>query len=84
MEDARELKIITFNEILDVIKPIKENLNLNNDKLSQNIPERRRAGYIRGVLINYLIEGVFLHLKIIMTTYYQEIVSLLLNAAIKI
>lgn len=59
MEDARELKIITFNEILDVIKPIKENLNLNNDKLSQNIPERRRAGYIRGVLINYLIEGVF-------------------------
>ena len=32
MEDARELKIITFNEILDVIKPIKENLNLNNDK----------------------------------------------------
>lgn len=63
MEDARELKIISYADILDTLEPVKESLRLDNKKLSPEIPYRRRTGYIRGVLIDYLINGVFAAFK---------------------
>ncbi len=59
MEDARELNIINLNDIMEVIIPIKDNLELKQSNLLQGIPDRRKSGYIRGVLIGYMVNAVF-------------------------
>lgn len=59
MEDARELNIINLNDIMEVIIPIKDKLELKDGYLLQEIPDRRKSSYIRGVLIGYMVDAVF-------------------------
>lgn len=58
MEDARELKIISYDDVFSTIAHIEDDLKLRKELLIEPIPERRRVSYIRSVLINYLVEGV--------------------------
>lgn len=59
MEDARELKILSYQDIYDTLKPLHSKLLLKQENLKDDIPERRRMAYIRSVVINHLVEGFF-------------------------
>lgn len=59
MEDARELNIINFNDIMEVISPINDSLEIKKNNLLEEIPDRRKSSYIRGILIGYMINAVF-------------------------
>lgn len=59
MEDARELKIINISDIENILNPIINNLKINQDKLNNKETDRRKTGYIRAILINYLVNIIF-------------------------
>lgn len=58
MEDARELNIITLEEIFDVCTPIYQKLNLDERKMNSLPSARRKSGYLRAKLISYLVESI--------------------------
>lgn len=78
MEDARELKILTYDDIYKTISPLLKKLNLKESRLSDDIPDRRRMAYIRGVLINILVDEAFLSFK----NKYNNIISENINPLI--
>jgi len=59
MEDAKELNIITFEEIKKVCEPIYDRLKIDKDKEKSLPSERRKLAYLRSKLINYLVSSIY-------------------------
>ena len=58
MEDARELKIISFNDIKEAISPLQLPETINEAKLMDFDSDRRRTSFLRTMVIGKLIDGV--------------------------
>ena len=57
MEDARELKIISFHDMTKVVEPIKHLLYVNYEKLKALDSDRRRASFVRTQVISAMIDA---------------------------
>lgn len=57
MEDARELKIITYSDFKDVISPIYVELNVNEERLSRMDSDRRRSAMLRTLIIGKMVKS---------------------------
>lgn len=58
MEDARELRIISYEDILDVLEPLKASLNIDEEKQKTMDSDRRRAGFLRAQLISHIVRSL--------------------------
>ena len=58
MEDARELRIISYEDILDVLEPLKAALNIDEEKQKAMDSDRRRAGFLRAQLISHIVRSL--------------------------
>lgn len=58
MEDARELRIISYEDILNVLEPLKLALNINEEKQRNMDSDRRRAGFLRAQLISHIVTSL--------------------------
>lgn len=59
MEDALELGIISFEDIMRVVDPVYDKLKLDPQQMDAMDSNRRRAGRIRANIITLIIESVF-------------------------
>ena len=58
MEDARELRIISYEDILDVLEPLKAALKINEEKQRDMDSDRRRVGFLRAQLISHIVASL--------------------------
>ena len=59
LEDAREMNILSLDEIVSILKPLCNNDPKLNDIIKNvNISDRRKMSYLRGKSIGCAIEGV--------------------------
>lgn len=59
MEDALELGIIGFADLMSVIAPVYDRLGLDPERLAGMDSDRRRAGLVRAKLIALMIDAAF-------------------------
>ena len=71
MEDARELKILSFDDILTCIAPLNDSLKIDEDKLYKMDSDRRRATFVRTCVIGELSKIVLSSLE----SNYKEILD---------
>lgn len=55
MEDARELGILRYDDILEVIKPIKHLLGMDEMRIKEMYSDRARVSYLRSLVISLLV-----------------------------
>ena len=76
MEDARELRIISYDTIRAAVAPLDALTGLNEDKQKAETSERRRVSFIRTKVIGTLIDAVIAAFD----THYDTILTTGLNA----
>ena len=59
LEDARELDIISYGQILEIIEPITAKMDIDKNRLATMHSNRARMSYLRSKLISVLVNGVF-------------------------
>jgi len=59
LEDAMELDIISYEQILNVLEPIIKKMGIEKSRLAAMHSNRARMSYLRSKLINVLANGVF-------------------------
>lgn len=59
MEDANELNILSYPDIMDVVSPLGKLLNLDQNYLDSMDSDRLKIGYIRSRLINHLVNDAY-------------------------
>lgn len=57
IEDAMELKIISFKDVLDVLSPIKDELGVDAAKFEKMDSDRRRLAMLRTLIIGKLVNS---------------------------
>lgn len=57
IEDALELKIISFDEIINVISPIEKIINIDKEKLNCMDSDRRRLSMLRTLIIKEMVKS---------------------------
>lgn len=55
MEDARELGILRYDDILEVIEPIKPLIGLDEARINEMYSDRARVSYLRSLVISLLV-----------------------------
>lgn len=59
MEDARELGILRYEEICEVLAPVWDLLNIDKERLRSMHSDRARMSYLRSLVIKVLVEDIF-------------------------
>ena len=59
MEDARELGILRYEEICEVLRPIWELMQVDEKRLASMYSDRARISYLRSLVIKVLVEDIF-------------------------
>lgn len=59
MEDARELGILRYEEILEVFAPIWERMQIDKKRLDAMYSDRARMSYLRSLAIRVAVDDVF-------------------------
>ena len=57
IEDALELNIVQFSDLMDVVRPVWPRLNIDEERLKASNTNRRRAGLIRARIIDLMIDA---------------------------
>lgn len=71
MEDARELKIITYNDFRNVIEPIYAELDVQEERLRAMDSDRRRMSMLRTLVIGKMITSTVQAFK----NNYDKVIS---------
>ena len=59
LEDAQELDIISYNQILEILDPVLPKMKIDKTRLAAMHSDRSRISYLRSKLIYVLVNGVF-------------------------
>lgn len=59
MEDARELNILRYEDICDVLAPIWDLMQVDESRLAAMYSDRARMSYLRSLVIKVLVENIF-------------------------
>ncbi len=63
IEDAYELKILKYSDILQILSPVLSELNILEGKLQSMDSDRRRVSMLRTLVINKMIKSSFVSFK---------------------
>lgn len=71
MEDARELGILRYEEIQEVLKPIWDLMNLDTVRMREMYSDRARMSYLRSHVIGVLVQDILAVSK----KYYEKLMQ---------